>query len=390
MSDDLTGRELTPREPGSEVAPREDEPAGRRALRRRRAHPSRRADRGALAHRSCARAATRVGSRSWASSSSSSSSRSTGSTPSACRPWASRVTWSGSARSSTSPTSRVATRSSRRTARPATASTARAASGRRSTTRWRSTTSYTPTGDPGTGHLNPNYITAVLQNGGRLRVRRREERDARLGAARRPAQLPPDRGDRGLPRARPTRRPGPTCRTPPRARSARRRSRSTSTAGATRTSSRHRAPRPTRPAGATRTVRSSAARTRAAAARAAARSTRRARRTSRASSSSNETGTLQITDPAGTRARHHPGRGRRDGHLPGDQHGRLRPQLLPRAGRRARPRPTTSAPDLPGIPTFASGTQELTYTFETTDPLQFACTLPGHYGSMHGDFEFVK
>ena len=27
---------------------------------------------------------------------------------------------------------------------------------------------YTPTGDPGTGHLNPGYITRVLQNGGRL------------------------------------------------------------------------------------------------------------------------------------------------------------------------------------------------------------------------------
>ncbi len=47
-------------------------------------------------------------------------------------------------------------------------------------------------------------------------------------------------------------------------------------------------------------------------------------------------------------------------------------------------------PDLPGIPTFSSGTKEVTYTFESTDPLQFACTLPGHYGSMHGDFAFVK
>ena len=38
---------------------------------------------------------------------------------------------------------------------------------------------------------------------------------------------------------------------------------------------------------------------------------------------------------------------------------------------------TTSAPDLSGIPTFASGTQELTYTFDSTDPLQYACTHPG-------------
>jgi mono/diheme cytochrome c family protein/uncharacterized cupredoxin-like copper-binding protein len=43
------------------------------------------------------------------------------------------------------------------------------------------------------------------------------------------------------------------------------------------------------------------------------------------------------------------------------------------------------APDLPGIATFKTGTQEVTYTFETTDALQFACTLPGHYASMHGD-----
>ncbi len=51
---------------------------------------------------------------------------------------------------------------------------------------------------------------------------------------------------------------------------------------------------------------------------------------------------------------------------------------------------TTSASDLTGIPTFASGTQELTYTFDSTDPLQYACLIPGHYGPMHGDFEFVK
>jgi len=51
---------------------------------------------------------------------------------------------------------------------------------------------------------------------------------------------------------------------------------------------------------------------------------------------------------------------------------------------------TTSDPNLTGIPTFASGTQELTYTFDSTDPLQYACIIPGHYGPMHGDFEFVK
>ena len=41
-----------------------------------------------------------------------------------------------------------------------------------------------------------------------------------------------------------------------------------------------------------------------------------------------------------------------------------------------------------GIPTFASGTQTLTWTVPTdaTTGLQFACIVPGHYGSMHGDF----
>jgi len=51
---------------------------------------------------------------------------------------------------------------------------------------------------------------------------------------------------------------------------------------------------------------------------------------------------------------------------------------------------TTTSADLPGIPSFASGTQEVTYTFETTDPLQFACIIPGHYPPMHGNFEFVQ
>ncbi|MET1231266.1 MAG: c-type cytochrome [Candidatus Limnocylindrales bacterium] len=51
---------------------------------------------------------------------------------------------------------------------------------------------------------------------------------------------------------------------------------------------------------------------------------------------------------------------------------------------------TMTSADLPGIETFASGSQEVTYTFETTDPLQFACIIPGHYGPMHGDFTFVQ
>jgi mono/diheme cytochrome c family protein/plastocyanin len=39
-----------------------------------------------------------------------------------------------------------------------------------------------------------------------------------------------------------------------------------------------------------------------------------------------------------------------------------------------------------GINDFPSGTQELTYTFSSAGPLQFACIIPGHYGPMHGDF----
>ncbi len=40
---------------------------------------------------------------------------------------------------------------------------------------------------------------------------------------------------------------------------------------------------------------------------------------------------------------------------------------------------------LQGIPAFDSGTQELTYTVPAdVTNLEFACTLPGHYPSMHG------
>jgi mono/diheme cytochrome c family protein len=46
--------------------------------------------------------------------------------------------------------------------------------------------------------------------------------------------------------------------------------------------------------------------------------------------------------------------------------------------------------DLPGTPTFKEGTQEVTYTFESDAELQFACTVEGHYPSMHGDFAYVS
>lgn len=45
-------------------------------------------------------------------------------------------------------------------------------------------------------------------------------------------------------------------------------------------------------------------------------------------------------------------------------------------------------PDGTGIPTFTEGTQTLTWTVPTdaSAGLQFACTVPGHYAPMHGDF----
>ncbi len=43
-------------------------------------------------------------------------------------------------------------------------------------------------------------------------------------------------------------------------------------------------------------------------------------------------------------------------------------------------------PDAPGVPEFSEGTQTFTWTVpEDGSGLQFACTVPGHYGSMHGD-----
>ena len=42
---------------------------------------------------------------------------------------------------------------------------------------------------------------------------------------------------------------------------------------------------------------------------------------------------------------------------------------------------------LPGVPIFQTGTQNATWTVPTdVTGLQFACTVPGHYGTMHGDF----
>ncbi|MDL2335980.1 MAG: hypothetical protein QFC55_08120, partial [Chloroflexota bacterium] len=50
----------------------------------------------------------------------------------------------------------------------------------------------------------------------------------------------------------------------------------------------------------------------------------------------------------------------------------------------------SSAPentDLPGIAPWASGEQDFTWTVDNLpDQPQFACTLLGHYTSMHGDF----
>jgi uncharacterized cupredoxin-like copper-binding protein/mono/diheme cytochrome c family protein len=45
--------------------------------------------------------------------------------------------------------------------------------------------------------------------------------------------------------------------------------------------------------------------------------------------------------------------------------------------------------DLEGIPDFNEGTEEFTWTVpeDTPTQLQFACTVAGHYASMHGDFQ---
>jgi plastocyanin len=47
-------------------------------------------------------------------------------------------------------------------------------------------------------------------------------------------------------------------------------------------------------------------------------------------------------------------------------------------------------PQLKGIPEFNSGTQSFTWTVEGEGRLQFACTVPGHYPLMHGDFIVVE
>ena len=41
---------------------------------------------------------------------------------------------------------------------------------------------------------------------------------------------------------------------------------------------------------------------------------------------------------------------------------------------------------LVGMPLWSSGTKEVRYTFKAGDQLLFACTLSGHYGTMHGEF----
>ncbi len=48
---------------------------------------------------------------------------------------------------------------------------------------------------------------------------------------------------------------------------------------------------------------------------------------------------------------------------------------------------TGDLPDATGIPEFTEGTQTVTWTVpEDVTGLQIACTVPGHYGTMHGDF----
>ena len=104
----------------------------------------------------------------------------------------------------------------------------------------------------------------------------------------------------------------------------------------------------------------------------------------------NVTGTLQITDPAGDKLASIPVKAGetvtfRVTNTAGFDH-----NFYLGAESVLSTTTTTTSADLPGIPTFASGTKDFTYTFETTDPLQYACIIPGHYGPMHGDFEFVE
>lgn len=42
-----------------------------------------------------------------------------------------------------------------------------------------------------------------------------------------------------------------------------------------------------------------------------------------------------------------------------------------------------------GIPTWETGLKELTWTVPASGALQYACTVPGHYALMHGDFDIV-
>lgn len=52
---------------------------------------------------------------------------------------------------------------------------------------------------------------------------------------------------------------------------------------------------------------------------------------------------------------------------------------------------TGGLPDAPGVPEFTDGTQTFTWTVPTDgSALQFACTVPGHYPTMHGDFVIQK
>ncbi|HET7678112.1 MAG TPA: c-type cytochrome [Candidatus Limnocylindrales bacterium] len=45
--------------------------------------------------------------------------------------------------------------------------------------------------------------------------------------------------------------------------------------------------------------------------------------------------------------------------------------------------------DLPGTPVFSSGVQSFSWTVPGSGSYQFACTVIGHYSPMHGDFQIV-
>ena len=201
MSDERTGRELTPARRRASPATPVPDARSSSSVERFSAGPAdahRWASPRSARPRSSARAATPATSRSWRSCSSPSSSPSTGSTTWACPALGIAGPDGGRRpRSSSSRTWSVATRCSSPTAPAATARSNPATQGGIGpplNDQAKLYNAINQNGGSGTGHLNPNYIHKVLDGRRPLRVRRRQQRHARLAPAQRAAQLPPGRG----------------------------------------------------------------------------------------------------------------------------------------------------------------------------------------------------